>query len=105
MELTREIEWFLDTLQKEFGVEVSAEDVTVEAVELGKDEVDVFYLPIETIDVLPETLLYELLVVDDAQYNEWMGVIAFFPDSPEWCLQLILKNGQLFLRNVLPHIQ
>jgi len=33
--ITKEIHWFLQTLKDDFGVEVSAEEISVEATELG----------------------------------------------------------------------
>jgi len=104
-ELTREMEWFLTTLKKEFRVIIEADVVAVEATELGIDEVDDFYIPSEVIAKLPETLLYEIMVTDDKEENEWIGAITFHPDSPEWSLQIITKNGQLVYRNLLPLVQ
>lgn len=69
-ELTREMGWFLCTLEKEFSVKVQVEDVSVEAVELGKEEVDCFFLPSEEMAELPETLLYEMMIVDDEKQDE-----------------------------------
>lgn len=100
---TKEIEWLLDTLWKEFDVEVAAEDIAVEAAELGLEEVEDFFVPIEVIDNLPETLLYELMIVDVGKGTEWVGAIAFYPNSPEWCLQVITKNGETVYRNPLPY--
>ena len=100
--LTRELDWFLRSLEKKYKVKALVADVAVEAVELGKEEVDCFYLPKESLAELPETLLYEIMIVDDEERNEWIGAVAFYPDSPEWCLQVITKNGQLLYRKPLP---
>ncbi len=100
--LSREMEWFLRSLEVNFHVKARSEDVAVEAVELGKEEVDCFYLPAEALAELPETLQYEMMIVDDEDRNEWLGAIAFYPHSPEWCLQVITKNGQLVYRKPLP---
>ncbi|ARK22268.1 hypothetical protein [Sporosarcina ureae] len=99
--LSRELEWFVRTLASEFGVFVSTREVAVEAVELGVEEVDECYLPLEVVKNLPETFLYELMIVDDAGSNEWLGAVAFHPNSPEWCLQLVQKNGELLYRKPL----
>ncbi|MEK4712038.1 hypothetical protein [Sporosarcina sp. FSL K6-5500] len=105
MELTREMEWFLDTLKVRFNVELSSNDVSVEATELGLSEVESFFVPSELIEVVPETLLYEIMVAEDETNTEWVGAVAFFPNRLDWCLQVITKNGELILRNVLPLIQ
>ena len=99
--LTKEIHWFMNTLMTVFSVEVAAEVIGVEATELGLDEVENFFVPKELFEGLPETLVYEIMIVDDDQNNVWVGAIAFYPDSPEWCLQVMMKNGGLVLRNVL----
>lgn len=103
--VTKEIEWLIDILRKWFDVEVAAEDITVEATELGLEEVEDFFVPSEVIDDLPETLLYELMIVDDGKGTEWVGAIALYPNSPEWCLQVITKNGEIVYRNTLTHFQ
>lgn len=102
MELTRELEWFLDTLKVRFNVELSAEEISVEATELGLSEVESFFVPSELFEVIPETLLYEIMVADDESENEWVGAVAFYPNLPDWCLQVITKNGEMVQRNVLP---
>lgn len=103
-ELTREMEWFMDTLKVRFNVEVSAEEISVEATELGLSEVESFFVPRELFEVFPETLLYEIMIADDETENEWVGAVAFYPNFPNWCLQVVTKNGELILRNVLPLI-
>lgn len=100
-QLTREMEWFLDTLRKEFGIELTAESIALEGIELGLDEVEDFFVPVELFEELPETLLYEIMVADDEEENEWVGGIAFYPNLPDWCLQVITKNDELVFRNVL----
>ena len=103
--LTREMEWFLDTLKVLFNVELSAEDISVEATELGVSEVESFFVPSELFEIVPETLLYEIMLAEDEIENEWIGAVAFYPNRPDWCLQVITKNGELILRRVLPLIQ
>lgn len=98
---SREVQWFVDTLQNDFGVEVKINNISVEATELGVDEVEDFFVPRELFDELPETLVYEIMVVDDEQNNVWVGAICFYPDSPEWCLQVITKNDDLVFQKVL----
>lgn len=99
--LSRELEWFVRTLASKFHVLVSTREVAVEAVELGIDEVDESHLPLEVVKHLPETLLYELMIVDDAESTEWVGAVAFHPNSPEWCLQIITQNGEVVFRKTL----
>ena len=101
---SKEVNWFKDTLLTEFAVEVAVEEIGVEATELGIDEVEDFYIPNELFDDLPETLVYEIMIVDDELANVWVGAIAFYPE-PEWCLQVVTKNGELVLRNLLPLVQ
>lgn len=38
------------------------------------------------------------MIVDDELDNVWVGAIAFYPNSPDWCLQVITKNGEMVLR-------
>lgn len=99
--LSKEIYWFLDTLKNDFGLEVEANDIGIEATELGIDEVEDFFVPTEVLSQLPTSLLYEIMIVDDAEENVWVGAIAFHPNSVEWCLQVITKNDEVVLRNAL----
>jgi hypothetical protein len=104
--MSKEIHWFVQTLKNSFQVIVAIEDIAVEATELGLDEVGDFFVPSELFDIAPETLLYEIMIVDDEKKNnEWIGAIAFYPNIPDWCLQVITKNGEMVLRNVLPFIE
>lgn len=89
-------------LQTVFHVEVDAKDVAVEATELGMEEVGDNFVPSEVINPLPETLLYELMIVDDERGNEWVGAIGFHVDSPEWCILIVTKNGVTVYRCTLP---
>lgn len=100
-ELSVEMEWFVVTLQNEFDVVVNVADVSVEAVELGLDEVEEVFVPQEIMGELSETLLFEIMVVDDADGNTWVGAVGFHVDSPHWCIRAITKNGQMIIRKVL----
>ena len=100
-EISREAHWFMETLEKEFGVKVALEDIGLEATELGKEEVEGFYVPSELFNEVPDTFLYEVMVVDDNQCNEWIGAVAFYPNTPNWCLQVVIKNGELLMRNLI----
>lgn len=99
------MEWFLTTLQKEFSLIVEAEAVAIEATELWLEEVGYAFVPSEVIANLPETLLYELMIVDDDKGVEWVGAIGFHINSPKWCLQIITKNGETVYRKPLPLLQ
>jgi len=98
----REIEWFISTMKSQFGLSVNPNEIGYEAVELGVDEVEGFYVPTELFEVVPTTLLYESMVFDDEFDNLWVGAVAYYPNSPDWCLQVITKNDEVVLRNVLP---
>lgn len=96
-ELSVEMEWFVVTLQNEFDVVVNVADVSVEAVELGLDEVEEVFVPQEIMGELSETLLYEIMVVEDTDGN----TVGFHVDSPHWLIRIITKNGQTAYRKVL----
>lgn len=101
-ELSREMQWFMETLRTKFRVEVASGEIGYESVELALEEVGQFFVPLELPGTLPETILYDLMVVDDVDGNVWVGAIAYHPGSPDWCLQAITKNDGLVLRNALP---
>jgi hypothetical protein len=46
---------------------------------------------------LPETLLFETMVLEDLDQTEWIGTIAKDPKSNQWYLKLILKDGEPWL--------
>ena len=66
---SRELQWFVNTLQNEFSIKVDINDIGVEATELGIDEVEDFFVPRELFDELPYTLIYEIMIVDDEENN------------------------------------
>ncbi|NYF23560.1 hypothetical protein [Sporosarcina sp. JAI121] len=102
---SKEIHWFKETLKNVFAVELAADEIGVEATELGLDEVEDFFIPRELFQVVPATLLYEIMIADDNRSNEWVGAVAFYPNLPDWCLQVITKNGKMVSRKLLPLIQ
>ena len=99
--ISKEVQWFIHTLRKDYGVKVTAQDVSTEGLELGMDEVDSAFIPQELFEVIPSTLLYELMIVDDSEENVWCGTVGFYPNSPDWCLQVITKNDEVQLRKLL----
>ena len=101
-EMSRELHWFLEMLQVQFGVVANPSEIGIEAVELGLDEVEDFFVPQEVLHVLPESLLYEIMVYEDDQNDEYVAGIAFHPNSPEWCLKAIIQNDELIYRKTLP---
>lgn len=101
-EMSRELHWFLETLQENFGVIADTSEIGIEAVELGLEEVENFFVPQEVLHDLPKSLLYEIMVYEDEQNDKYVGGIAFHPNSPEWCLQAITKNGEIIYRKTFP---
>jgi len=97
----KEIVWFVEKLQNQFGISVDPKEIGYEAVELGVDEVDDLYVPAELFEVVPTSLLYETMVFDDELDNLWIGAVAFYPNTPNWCIQVITKNGEVVFRKVL----
>lgn len=103
-EISKEVHWFLETLEKEFHIKAAAEDIGLEATELSTDEVADLFVPKELFEEVPTTFLYEVMVVDDEEKSEWVGAIAFYPDTPNWCLQVITRNDEIVFRKVLSSI-
>lgn len=58
------LSWFI-TVLKEKGAKVDILQLTFEAVELGKDEVDLSFLPVKDFNELPPTLLFETYAYED----------------------------------------
>lgn len=92
--ITKEIQQFMDTLKVRFNVELPAKDVSVEATELGVSEAESFFVPSELFEIVPETLLYEIMLAEDETENVWVGAVAFYPNLRDWSLQVITKNGE-----------
>lgn len=99
--ISKEIHWFIQTLNKDFHVTVEAEQIGSEATELGLEEVDDAFIPTELFEIAPTTLLYEIMIIDDKGGNLWVGAIGFYPNQPSWCIQIILKNDVLMSRQLL----
>ncbi|WP_142830259.1 hypothetical protein [Planococcus soli] len=103
-EISKEVHWFLEMLEKEFHVKAAAGNIGLEATELSTDEVADFFVPTELFEEVPATFLYEVMIVDDEEQNEWVGAIAFYPDTSNWCLQVITRNDEIVFRKVLSSI-
>ncbi|PIC90881.1 hypothetical protein CSV71_02145 [Sporosarcina sp. P21c] len=53
--ISREVQWFVDTLRKDYGIRVTAREVGYEGLKLGKDEVDEVFIPTELFEIIPTT--------------------------------------------------
>lgn len=93
-----ELNWFVETLENEFQIEVERGQISYEGNELYLDEIDESLIPSEMFKNLPEAMLFETMLYEDLEKTEWLGVIALHPETNEWCLQVILKNGKPVLR-------
>lgn len=94
----RELDWFVETLEQNHAVKVNRNHISYEGNELYLDEVDESFIPHEMAEALPEKLLFETMMFDDEDGTEWIGAIAFRPNSPEWLLQILVKDGEPVLR-------
>lgn len=94
----KELDWFVQTLEGEFQVEVDRNQISYEGNELYLDEIDESLVPNEMLIGLPKSLLFETMLFEDQQGTEWIGIIAMHPEDNYWCLQVILKDGNLVLR-------
>ena len=90
--------WFKQVLENEFDVKVDEKQISYEGNELYLDEIDESLIPKEFSMGLAPSLLFETMVFDDEEGTEWIGVIALHPETNEWCLQVILKDGEPVLR-------
>ncbi|WP_108668939.1 hypothetical protein [Peribacillus acanthi] len=96
-----ELEWFVSILENEFDVKVEMNQISYEGNELYLDEIDESLIPREMFEDLPESLLFETMLIEDQQGTEWLGIIALHPETYEWCLQMILKDGVPVLRRLV----
>jgi hypothetical protein len=66
----KEHEWFVNTLDKKFQVKAEIEEISYEANELYLHEIDESLIPYELKEGLPETLLFETMVLEDLDQTE-----------------------------------
>jgi hypothetical protein len=100
-----EIKWFIHVLISQFDVKVDENQISYEGNELHLDEIDDSLVPSELTKDLPDTLFFETMKIDDKDRTEWLGIIALHPETYEWYLQVILKDGEPVLRlleNIIP---
>lgn len=96
--MTREMNWFCETLLLEFGQLVESKEISIEGYELYHEEVDEALIKVEILADLPNPLLFEILAYESEE-NEWLGIIGMHPVSRKWLLQVILLNGNWVLTN------
>lgn len=89
--------WFVNILKDEFEIEAELEEVSFESNELYLDEIDVSLIPNEMRNGLPEVLMFETMVFEDHEETEWIGAIAKDPESREWLLKIVLRDGEAVL--------
>jgi hypothetical protein len=80
----KEINWFVETLEKEYLVEVDKNQISYEGNELYLDEIEESLIPSEMTEGLPEALLFETMIFEDEVGTEWIGIIALHPSNREW---------------------
>lgn len=90
----KELDWFVKTLECEFSVEVDRDQISYEGNELYLDEIDESLIPSDMLDNLPESLLFETMVFDHKDGTEWLGLVAMDVGTREWCLEVILQDGE-----------
>lgn len=90
-----EVKWFKEMLLKNYQSVVEG-DITYEGVELGKDEVDLSFLPQEVIDSMPEYLLFDTLFWSDHDsQTEWLAFIVIHPvANTEW-IKVIKRDDEV----------
>lgn len=96
-----EVNWFVGILKDKFHVQVNHDQVSYEGTELYVDEIDELLVPKELMENMPEALIFETMLVYDEEGTEWLGVVALHPETNEWCLQVILKEGEPVLRELV----
>ncbi len=96
-----ELDWFVKVLEDKFQVAVNRAQISYEGNELYLDEIDVSLIPSELTTGLPDILLFETMMFEDKQGTEWIGAIASHPDSREWLIEIILKDGEPELRKMV----
>jgi hypothetical protein len=96
-----EVNWFVGILKDKFHVQVTHDQVGYEGTELYVDEIDESLIPKELLETMPEALLFETMLVCDEEGTEWLGVVALHPETNEWCLQVILKEGEPVMRELV----
>jgi hypothetical protein len=96
-----ELDWFVSVLDNKFQVKVNQDQIGYEGTELYLDEIDESLIPKELTINLPEALLFETMLFEDEGGTEWLGVIALHPETNDWCLQVILKDGVPVFRQLV----
>ncbi|KIL45558.1 hypothetical protein KP77_28500 [Jeotgalibacillus alimentarius] len=93
-----ELDWFIRVMKETFDLTITEADIGYEGVELFVDEIDQALVPAEYLEDVPDALLFETMLVYDSKGNDWLGAIALHPETKEWLMQVILKNGQSVYR-------
>ena len=88
------LEWFAETMEKTFNIEVNREDVGYEAYDFYHEEIDDLLIPAEHLEKLPDPLLIETLsYVDDGGY-EWIAGYVLDMKSKRKFYEVWIRNGE-----------
>jgi hypothetical protein len=99
--MNKEQKWFVERLERNFGVNAEPERISPEGYEFYHEELDEEMITAEMLRGLPDPLLLETLLYIDAEGNEWLGVIGVELETRVWLIQVVLKNGETLLTNKL----
>ncbi|MDE8565255.1 hypothetical protein PNH38_15460 [Anoxybacillus rupiensis] len=88
------LEWFIEKMKSEFGVEVKNEEVGYEAYEFYHDEIDELLIPVEHIEKLPNPLLLEAFMYVDKEGYEWIVGVVVDEETRDMLYEVWLKDGK-----------
>lgn len=95
------LSWYIKVLNDK-GVKVDILQLTFEAVELGKEEVDLSFLPKKDFNELPQTLLFETYAYEDVDGSYYFGYAILHPTTQVEWLGVIRKDDEAIGITYLP---
>lgn len=68
--------WFVRTMKRVFGTSVVENEVSCEAYEFYREDLDDLIISVEHLEKLPDPLLFETFIYVEENGNEWvLGVV------------------------------
>ncbi|GGJ76684.1 hypothetical protein GGR02_002883 [Anoxybacillus voinovskiensis] len=88
------LEWFIEKMKREFGVEVKMEEAGYESYAFDHEEIDDLLIPAEHVAKLPNPLLLEAFMYVDAEGIEWIAGVVVAEETRERLYEVWIKDGK-----------
>jgi len=88
------VDWFVGGMKKTFNIVVLKDEVSYEANEFYREDLDDLLILAEHLEKLSNPLLFETLLYVDNKRNEWIAGVVLEEETRRKLYEVWIKNGE-----------